>query len=1321
MAEIGKLFVRLGLKSAEYTKGMQNSTLKMRLLEKGTKSANKALKGLSLGFKAVGIAAAASAGIAVYKLQKIGRESIALANIQEDAEAKLRAVIKATGQAAGITANEMIKFAASLEATTTVGDELTIQGMAILATFKNIRGEAFERTTKSALDMATIMKQDVLSAFSMIAKAMNDPIANLSAMTKAGVKFTDEQKEMIKSLWESGKYMEAQKIILRELESQFVGAAAAIRETFGGAVIAAANAQGSLYEEIGFAITKSKAWIGLAKTAEGVFIRWTEAVKKLRKEGKLDEWSKQMAIVVVQAFGTMTKAAGFFAKKIPQIRLLFASFVKFLTEESAKTLKNNIKSFEKNIERIERKISKLSKKNLSLFGRLENIEELKQDREKYTEWIEKANRKLEDVKINIEAANMMAEDSAKQIENIDNMTKLWLDEIDNIIIKVSQVEGGFSNVAEQIKIAATESKKIKIPPSGKISEGMGITYMPNYNIPQIPLNFAQNLINIFSQSGEVFKGSVDSAGKIMMESGQSTSTIIKGAGEAFGMSSLAASASFVVAIGEAVIKILGVLEEIINLPKRIVDAFTSLFTTIGDFGKLLTDAFNNLIKSVPYMLDGLIDVFTQLIPKLITLVPELMLAFYKAIPKLIKGVLDSIPLIIDATINQLPRLWIEIFAQIPKIAEALIKGIVSAPIDIVSGISSSIGDIFGDIGDSFTNIFQSIFGGKEHRTHIGGEITAGYRDDQAYTDIYYSHARKLGAAGIAASESAMQQAATFVLDQYSEIVGTMGVEFQKTFYENVQDISVSVFARASHGDRLQRRFSDALVVMADELTEYLNIYLGDAVRLYGQTAITTINQMSLGDFLAPSAEIFGLSKDLQKKLLDSADFGTEELTELVKQIDALSDAANKAVATWQDVQWQIKVITGRASELDQALYSLHGSFDKWIDQMVALGASEATLLKIELQRQKAIERIIDLEAARVSGEYQSLLDRVQTQQQQIERRDWGISDYEQAIIDLTYQMDTSSVEYYTEAIDLYMAQLSLMDKIGGDVSTISSTLVSALGAISGSIEDLMLTEMAAVQSVEAYQQMYADLVSGIAATSDPELMAEMATKLSSFLPKYLEFMGAYGMDYNTLVSQVLSDLGETQAAMVMAGLETFGTEFADMVPALDWAEYIKDPDISQYFTDLQAIEQNTADTVDALTGDAWLADIAQKLENQIALMKDWVILEYLLISAGSTLDEFLQLVKVWQIEEQRQLEEKLIASGSSLDEFLQLLKFWQTEGISSPVNTEAISESVARHIDTSPQNIEVKVFIDGREIRNVVVDGLQGRDTELINAVRKAA
>ena len=237
----------------------------IRSKKNATSSATSMRKSLnSVGKAAIGVtgAVAALAGAAgLATLASVTRDSIRLAGIQEAAEAKLESVIRATGGAAGLTADQMKDYASGLQQITTVGDEAIIEGQALLATFKQIRGEGFERATAAALDMSAIMQTDLKSSILQIGKALNDPIRGLTMLTRVGVTFSEGQKEQINNLQESGDLYGAQSVILRELETQFGGAASALADTYGGAIVQAKNSWGDLKEELGFVITKNQNFI----------------------------------------------------------------------------------------------------------------------------------------------------------------------------------------------------------------------------------------------------------------------------------------------------------------------------------------------------------------------------------------------------------------------------------------------------------------------------------------------------------------------------------------------------------------------------------------------------------------------------------------------------------------------------------------------------------------------------------------------------------------------------------------------------------------------------------------------------------------------------------------------------------------------------------------------------------------------------------------------------------------------------------------------------------------------------------------------------
>lgn len=209
------------------------------------KSLGNAGKMLGLGVAAVGVAAGAIAVSAVNSLIRI-----------EKIGAQTEAALKSTGAEAWITRDHIDDFAGSIENLTGVEAESITEGQNVLLTFAKVRNEVgegndiFDRATMSAVDMSVALGTDLAGANIMLGKALNDPIKGITAMSRAGVSFTEDQKNMIKTLVESGDTLGAQKIILQAMEEQFGGSAEAFGNTTAGKIERVKHAFGTVAETI---------------------------------------------------------------------------------------------------------------------------------------------------------------------------------------------------------------------------------------------------------------------------------------------------------------------------------------------------------------------------------------------------------------------------------------------------------------------------------------------------------------------------------------------------------------------------------------------------------------------------------------------------------------------------------------------------------------------------------------------------------------------------------------------------------------------------------------------------------------------------------------------------------------------------------------------------------------------------------------------------------------------------------------------------------------------------------------------------------------
>ena len=125
------------------------------------------------------------------------------------------------------------EFAEANERSLAVDADIIKATQAKLLTFKNLAqtadqvGGAMDRATLAALDLAAAGFGQAEQNAVQLGKALQDPIKGITALARSGVTFTKQEREKIKALTESGKVLEAQDLILKAIENQVGGTAAA--------------------------------------------------------------------------------------------------------------------------------------------------------------------------------------------------------------------------------------------------------------------------------------------------------------------------------------------------------------------------------------------------------------------------------------------------------------------------------------------------------------------------------------------------------------------------------------------------------------------------------------------------------------------------------------------------------------------------------------------------------------------------------------------------------------------------------------------------------------------------------------------------------------------------------------------------------------------------------------------------------------------------------------------------------------------------------------------------------------------------------------
>lgn len=211
---------------------------------KGIQAAEGKLLSLEQAFgkvqKAAAVAFGATLGVAVGLVVKNTIEA-------ERAFSLLEARVKATGGAAGFTAEQLARMAGDLQKVSTFGDEAIMDMQRLLLSFKSIRGDTFVQAQKAIIDLGAQMGS-LEQAATALGKALADPERASRMLKSAGVDLTDAQEQGIKTAIELNDVMAAQAIILQAVEDRSKGTALAMRNTLGGAFTGLKEAFGDLFE-----------------------------------------------------------------------------------------------------------------------------------------------------------------------------------------------------------------------------------------------------------------------------------------------------------------------------------------------------------------------------------------------------------------------------------------------------------------------------------------------------------------------------------------------------------------------------------------------------------------------------------------------------------------------------------------------------------------------------------------------------------------------------------------------------------------------------------------------------------------------------------------------------------------------------------------------------------------------------------------------------------------------------------------------------------------------------------------------------------------
>ena len=231
--------------------------------------------------------AAIPAGLAIAGIGAFLVKAAKGAEEARQANQKLGNVLSSMGFAEAT--DRVSAFAESLEKTVAVDADVIKATQTVLATFSgltktvNEAGGAFDRATVAALDLAAAGFGTAEGNAVQLGKALQDPIKGLAALAKSGVSFTESEQGKIKALVEGNQLLAAQDIILRGIEKQVGGTAAAsassfdkmrfslagIADTFGEMVLPAIDKFAVFLERANKFVQENKTFVAVLTIAVG--------------------------------------------------------------------------------------------------------------------------------------------------------------------------------------------------------------------------------------------------------------------------------------------------------------------------------------------------------------------------------------------------------------------------------------------------------------------------------------------------------------------------------------------------------------------------------------------------------------------------------------------------------------------------------------------------------------------------------------------------------------------------------------------------------------------------------------------------------------------------------------------------------------------------------------------------------------------------------------------------------------------------------------------------------------------------------------------
>lgn len=651
-------------------------------LENFISRAQKGLSGISLGVAITAINQGfelmeRTAGRAFSAVKGFAEDSINEAVLAEEAQTNLNNALRLSGDFTEEAAKQFDRFAKSLQQTTKFSDEQVLNSLALTKQFGLSNAEA-ERAVRAAADLAAALGEDLNSATFKVGQTFN------GFLSRDLVKIAPELRNMSKEALING---EALAIIERRVR----GSAAALGDTFSGALTQAKNAFSDFQETIGGFVTNNPQVIAILKEVRKAFeelnaslqangdsirqlvsgglILFIQAVPLLAKGLQNITKNFTAAIFYVEKFGAVLGAIGAavssflsgdrtgqggeifralsedldaldekFGKTLNDQEALFDPIIKSATDLAGRVsnVKGEVKSFG---DQAQKSLSGQGARFDAIFG---------------PEQIQQFTRRINELRdsLDTEVKGKLTEISNKPLSGVIELAIKGQEELDKAKNKIDQTVSEIANNKDIPEAFRKQAREL----GAKAKEGLEEAFSSK----NVGLQLATNLI------GSIRKGAAGAA--------------------------------------EAVAEVAG-------------GVATALFGPI--IGNLVKQAISFLAQgpaAVKEQIQSFIRALPEVFKNILLAIPEVFQTFIEEIPNFVSKIFEALPSLVERLIGAFPRLIAAWIREIPKVVVALVQGIVRGVPEIVkgfvNGLLSAGKDFVQAIIDAFKDLFGGLFNGK---------------------------------------------------------------------------------------------------------------------------------------------------------------------------------------------------------------------------------------------------------------------------------------------------------------------------------------------------------------------------------------------------------------------------------------------------------------------------------------------------------------------------------------------------------------------------------------------------------------------------------